>query len=111
MYFVRLLNKHFSPSHKLYKIFHKNTLKLTFSYIPNLKAKIDGHNKKILETTLPPKTKLCNCLKKENCPMRGAYLTENILYYARISCNDEKYKPKLYKRICETTFKKAFRKS
>ena len=43
--------------------------------------------------------------------MRGAYLTENILYYARISCNDEKYKPKLYKRICETTFKKAFRKS
>ena len=25
--------------------------------MPNLKAKIDGHNKKILETTLPPKKK------------------------------------------------------
>ena len=32
----------------------------------NLKAKIDGHNKKILENTPLPKTKLSNCLKKEN---------------------------------------------
>ena len=38
--------------------------------------------------------------------MRGARLTENYLYYARITCDDEKYKPKLYKGICETTFKK-----
>ena len=76
--------------------------------MPNLKAAIDGHNKKILETTLPPKTKLCNYLKKKNCPVRAACLTENILYYARISCDDETYKPKLYKGICETTFKKRY---
>ena len=68
---------------KLYKSFNKKTLKLSYSCMPNLKAKIDGHNKKILENTPPPKTKLCNCLKKENCPMRGACLTENVLYYAR----------------------------
>ena len=71
-YFFRLLNKHFPPGHKLYKIFNKSTLKLSYSCMPNLKHKIDGHNKKILETTLPPKTKLYNCLKKENCPMRVA---------------------------------------
>ena len=75
--------------------------------MPNLKAKIDRHNKKILENT-PAKTKLCNCLKKENCPMRGACLTENVLYYARTSCDGETYKPKLYKGICETTFKKRY---
>ena len=74
-YFFRLLNKNFPPSHKLYKIFNKNNLKLSYSCMPNLKVKIDGHNKKILETTLLPKTKLCNCLKKENCLMRGACLT------------------------------------
>ena len=103
-YFFRLLSKHFPPGHKLYKIFNKNTLKVSYSCMPNLKAKIDGHNKKILENTPPPITKLCNCLKKENCPMRGACLTENVLYYARISCDDETYKPKLYKGICEITF-------
>ena len=76
--------------------------------MPNLKAKIDGHNKKILENTPPPKSKLCNCLKKENCPIRGTCLTENVLYYTRICCDDETYKLKLYKRICETTFKKRY---
>ena len=40
--------------------------------------------------------------------MRGVYLTENILYYARISCDDETYKPKFYKGICESTFKKRY---
>ena len=93
---------------KIYKIFNKSTLKLSYSCMPNLKAKIEGHNKKILETTSPPKTKLCNCLKKENYPMRVACLSENILCYTRISCDDETYKAKLYKGICETTFKKRY---
>ena len=46
----------------------------------NLKAKIDGYDKKTLENKPPPKTKLRNCLKKEKSPMRGACLTENVLY-------------------------------
>ena len=40
--------------------------------------------------------------------MRGACLTENVLYYARISFDDETYKPKLYEGICKTTFKKRY---
>ena len=107
-YFFRLLNKHFPRGHKHYKMFNRNTLKLSYSCMPNLKAKIDEHNKKILETTPPPKTKLCNCLKKENCLMREACLTENILYYARICCDYETYKPKLCKGICGITFKKRY---
>ena len=53
----------------------------------NLKAKIDGHNKKTRKRT-PPKAKLCNCLEKENCPMKRGCLTETVLYYAGISCED-----------------------
>ena len=40
--------------------------------------------------------------------MRGLCLIENVLYYARISCDNEIYKSKLYKGICETTFKKRY---
>ena len=40
--------------------------------------------------------------------MRGACLTEKFLYYARISCKDKTYKPKLYKGIWKTTFKKRY---
>ena len=98
-YFFRLLNKHFLPSHKLLKIFNRNTLN----------TKIDGHNEKILENTLPLKTKSCNCLKKENCQMRGACLAENVLYYARVSYDDEPHKLKCCKGISETTFKKSLK--
>ena len=45
---------------------------------------------------------------KKNCPMRGACLTNNLLYYAKKSCNDKKHKPNLYKGICKTTFKKRY---
>ena len=30
------------------------------------------------------------------------------LLYAKVSCGDKKYKPKLYKEICATTFKKRY---
>ena len=40
--------------------------------------------------------------------MRGAWFTDDILHYARTSCDDETYKPKLFKWICETSFKKRY---
>ena len=49
-------------------------------------------------------------LQKRKLPHQrwGVCLNENILYYARINCGDETYKPKLYKGICETTFKNRY---
>ena len=63
--------------------------------MPNLKAKMDKHNEKIFKNSPPPKTKLCNCLKKENCTMSRVCLTEHVLQYTKISCDDKKYQPKL----------------
>ena len=63
---------------------------------------------KYLKTRRLQKKKLSNCLEKENCPMKVACLTENVLYYSRISYEDKKYKHKLHKGICETTFKKRY---
>ena len=40
--------------------------------------------------------------------MGEACLTENVLYYARISCDHKACKPRLYKGIWETTFKKRY---
>ena len=57
-----------------------------------LKAKIDGHIKKTLENAPPPQTKTCsNCLKKRNCPIKGARLKKNFFYYAKIK-NVKKHK-------------------
>ena len=64
-YLLRLLKKHFPPGHKLCKIFNKNNLKLSCSYMPNLKAKINGNKKKILEKQHLQKQKRATVWKKK----------------------------------------------
>ena len=106
--FIKLISKHFPPNHKFVKIFNKNTIKLSYSCMPNIRSKINGHNKKILQSKPTEPQKLCNCLIREDCPMNGLCLTSSILYQATITCSDGKYKQKRYKGICETTFKKRY---
>ena len=40
--------------------------------------------------------------------MNVACLKESLAYYATISCKDKNYKPKIYKGICKTSFKKRY---
>ena len=81
-------------------------MKLSYSFMPNITSKINGHNKKILQPKPTEPQKLCNYLVKEDCPMNGLCLTSSILYQATTRCSDSKCKQKRYKGICETTFKK-----
>ena len=106
--FIKLISKHFPPNHKFIKIFNKNTIKLSYSCMPNIWSKINGHNKKILQPKPTEPQILCNCLVKENCPMNGLFLKSSTLYQATIKCSDSKYKQKRYKGICETTFEKCY---
>ena len=45
--FIKLISKHFPPNHKFVKIFNKNTIKFSYSCMPNIRSKINNHNKKI----------------------------------------------------------------
>ena len=106
--FIKLISKHFPPNHKFVKIFNKNTIKLSYSCMPNIRSKINGHNKKILQPKPAEPQKLCNCLVKEDCPLNGLCLTSSILYQTTIKCSNSKYKQKRYKGICEMTFNKRY---
>ena len=57
---------------------------------------------------LPNRATHHNYANFESCLMKGACLTENVLHSVKISCENEKYKPKLYKGIWKTTFKKLY---
>ena len=103
-FFLQLIKKHFPKEYKFHKIFNRNTLKLSYSCMPNIKTKINAHNRKILQNAPSKNAKHCNCQQKENFPMNGVCLKESLVYYATISCNDKNYKPKLYKGSCETMF-------
>ena len=76
--------------------------------MPNIKTKVNVYNGEILQNTPLKNAKHYNCQQKENCPMNDAYLKESLVYYTTISRNEKNYKPKLYKRSCETSFKKRY---
>lgn len=107
--FLKLIDHCFPPTHKLNKIFNKNTLKLSYSCLPNIKNKIDGHNKKILNKNLPetPQTRTCNCRQKDQCPLDGNCLAESLIYQATVTRQDNKT-DETYIGLCETNFKTRF---
>ena len=46
--FLKILDEEFPENHVFHKIFNRNTVKISYSCMPNLKQKIEGRNKSIL---------------------------------------------------------------
>ena len=125
--FLAAINKRFPPSHKYHKIFNKNTIKLSYSCTPNIKAAISKHNKRILSTpeiscgsqstrqkcsqpaangNRPPASKqMCNCRDPTRCPMVGSCLEQCVIYKATVSSSEGE---KHYIGATELTFKSRF---
>ena len=55
------------------KIFNRNTIKLSYSCMNNVKLIISSHNKSVIRksTNSDNSKKNCNCRKPEKCPMDG----------------------------------------
>ena len=90
--FISLINRSFPADHKLRKIFNRNTLKLSYGCMPNVKQLIDGHNKAILNNNgiaepRQDEEKKCNCKKKE-CPLEC--LVNEVVYQATVKTKDTK---------------------
>ena len=87
---------------------NRNTVKVSYSCLPNMKSKISKYNCKILATTpqAPPQNvKMCSCSRNTTCPMDGKCLEKDILYIARITSDLPNYNE--YKGICSTTWKEC----
>jgi len=81
--FFALLGKHFPKGSKLHCIFNRNTVKLSYSCLPNVERIVKSHNRKVLSK---PKNELkCNCRDKASCPLRGRCQAECIVYKAQVS--------------------------
>ena len=100
--FMKLIRKHFPKEHKFHKIFKKNTIKLSYSCMPNMESIITKHNNKILNKKVESHERLCNCRDKPNCPMDGNCLKKCLVYKAQVnSVRETKY----YLGTAEDTFK------
>ena len=71
--FLKLLQKHFPPTHAMYTIFNKNKIKISYSCFPNMGSIISSHNKHILN--LNSTEYGCNCNNREECLLENKCLT------------------------------------
>lgn len=85
---------------------NRNTLKVSYSCLPNISRIISSHNKKVLSNNQNPTTNdpACNCRKNNICPLQGNCLEKNVIYQCHIksTINDP---GKFYIGLTGNTFK------
>ena len=88
--FLEIVKKHFPAGHRLHPILNKNTVKISYSCMPNIRRIIQAHNSKLLRQKAPlEKTpKECTCRKKSDCPLENKCNRQNVIYKA--TTQDEK---------------------
>lgn len=108
--FFALIDHHFPRHHKLHKIINRNTVKLSYSCMPNIGRIIKASNRKVLEHSenngcnAAPKT--CNCRVSTSCPLGGNCLTTSVVYEATlVTENSTSHK---YIGLTEGPFKTRF---
>ena len=87
--FLSLIDKHFPNDKKLSKIFNRNTIKMSYSCLPNVKQTISNNNHRLLQLHRMKEStqdsKLCNCRQKSSCPLDGKCLTKCVVYKATVT--------------------------
>lgn len=103
--FLQLVCKHFPKSSRLSKIFNRNTLKVSYSCMPNVAAVIASSNKRLTNNrNMNTGAKPCNCRDKRNCPLNGLCQSRSIVYKAQV-ISTETGMTKEYIGLTEPPFK------
>ena len=76
--------------------------------MPNVKSIINKHNKTVLDPPTNNSERTCNCIEKEKCPLQEKFLSNNIMYKATLTSNQDNYQHKIYYGITETKFKQRY---
>ena len=69
--FLDAIDKCFPTGHVLKKVMNRNTIKISYRCMANLKKEISRHNNQILKPKLTTTEAGCNCNDETDCPMPG----------------------------------------
>jgi hypothetical protein len=70
-------------------VFSRNTVKVSYSCMENVKTIISRHNHRLLKRNSTEKTLQCNCQKPDECPLDGKCKVDNIVYEAMVTTTDD----------------------
>ena len=82
---MSLIKKHFPRHHKYSKIFNTNTMKLSYSCMPNIANTIKQHNAKTLLSQPLDQHDPCNCVNPDECPLDGICNSTDTVYKATVN--------------------------
>lgn len=82
--FLNLIKKCFPKVNPLSKIFNKNSIKVTYSCLPNMGARIAGSNKQKLNSESVTET-VGKCTCRRQCPVNGDCKIKDTIYEAVIT--------------------------
>ena len=88
--FLSLIDKHFKKDTPLGKVFNRNTVKISYSCLPNISSIISGHNRKIIkQQTQTPVQQFCSCRQGTRaCPLEAKCLEQSIIYKATVKSDN-----------------------
>ena len=97
--FISLIEKHFPKTNIFHKIFNRNTIKISYSCMPNMDNIIKTHNSRIINSTKPIEPINCNCRNKENCPLPNRCTIKNVIYKAIVTTSNSKRKSSRMEKV------------
>ena len=84
--FLNIVDDCFPPTHPLHKIFNRNTLKVSYSCMPNMAQAMSRHNFKVNKEDQNRVSPGCNCQGGvTKCPLNGACQTKGVVYGAEVT--------------------------
>ena len=99
--FLKIVRECFPPGHKLHKILNKNTIKVSYSTMPNMGDIMASHNRSVLKSK-GPEEKACNC-RKNVCPFQNKCILPGVVYQATVT--HPSIEPKNYVGMTDPNFK------
>ena len=105
--FLKLVDTHFPNGNKLHKIFNRNTVKVSYSCMSNVKSIITSHNTRIIRKSQPQDISAENC-NKHACPLQNKCMSKDVVYKSTINTGNTQ-DTKHYIGMTSNTFKERCR--
>ena len=112
IWFNTPISKSFSNNIGIYfllyhKIFNKNNVKISYTFMANIKLIISMHNKEVITEKKTPRV-IFNCINKPDLPLSNQCQITSIIYKTKITSNLRNYHGKIYYGTSEGAFKQRY---
>ena len=98
---LKIFDEEFPKNIPIHQIFTRNTVKISYSCMSNIKQNIDRQNKSTIQYSHAWvwSQKFCNCRKPSDCPKNGYCLRKSTVYQATVTTEDNKPKETFWKHF------------